>query len=529
MKYRFLLLMIISALSLSACGSNATVDKNISNTEASSPTENLEMGEEVSYDWIELSDLRTYENIRDAFDKLIGIQVITNMNDEKFDGKKTGLCYIDMNRSYTSNSTLRFSLNQPKFLELLWGTGNAALKDSVRNTFTDAKTDYDVMLAAINAYYNLFEMTATEFGGSNTLTKAQFLTGLYRAHNPVTQLEANIELKLDVYNPFVNQMLKYSFVDMKDEASYTGRMTRGEALYTLVKMYYADELESAGDVNLILDTKDGGDITIEDAVKNPDGGAPSDIYKAVVIAEKHGLIDGAESRWDDTITKAEALDLIVKTYSDKVALSNATNNELGINQGITSNTGSELGSEQFTVSVTGEIKFSQQLKDAINNSLDKHGVPRNYGKNVLDSYVSKVADKDNSKVHYDILDDIVKDLNISINNHQNQNNNSGNNGSNSNTGNTNNGGNTNSNSGSNNNGSGNTKVEIDDDGYIYENDNEYPSGNIYEEDDEYIPPQMEDPTAGVPEEGLNFNDESANKGDDDYSSGELIGNVEINP
>ena len=81
--------------------------------------------------------------------------------------------------------------------------------------------------------------------------------------------------------------------------------------------------------------------------------------------------------------------------------------------------------------------------------------------------------------------------------------------------------------GSSNNGNGSTgKTEVDNDGYIFEDNNEYPSGSI--NDGTSTPPdtffQEDDPSGGI-----DFTGQFDNNCEREDSSGELIGNVEINP
>ena len=82
------------------------------------------------------------------------------------------------------------------------------------------------------------------------------------------------------------------------------------------------------------------------------------------------------------------------------------------------------------------------------------------------------------------------------------------------------GSNTNNN---NNSGGGNKKQEIDEDGFIYDDENEYPSGNV-NDDEEYIPPDMPDITDG--EEGGSLADRVPGMTE---SNNELVTDIEINP
>lgn len=100
----------------------------------------------------------------------------------------------------------------------------------------------------------------------------------------------------------------------------------------LVSRYFADDLKDVDTKSVTFsDAKDGGDIAgeqkfIEDTkekdywksyelayvTQNPDGGLPTDLYKALVVAKNKGLI-GNETRWDEALTRSEAVEFIVGT------------------------------------------------------------------------------------------------------------------------------------------------------------------------------------------------------------------------
>lgn len=159
----------------------------------------------------------------------------------------------------------------------------------------------------------------------------------------------------------------YSYLNLEDNSlnasTYNGTITRAEAIYTLVQMYYSDEYNSISDKDKasFSDAKNGGNIALkagfitEDketkaitynkywksyelsyALDNADKGMPDDLYKALVVAEKEGIISGSESRWDEGITKSEALNFITKVYSDlgctvNVARGSSTGENLNTN------------------------------------------------------------------------------------------------------------------------------------------------------------------------------------------------------
>ena len=50
-------------------------------------------------------------------------------------------------------------------------------------------------------------------------------------------------------------------------------------------------------------------------LENPDKGVTTDMYKAFVLASSLGIIEAdTESRWDEAITRSEAINMLVDTY-----------------------------------------------------------------------------------------------------------------------------------------------------------------------------------------------------------------------
>ena len=434
MKYKFLLFITISALALTACGNTTNVDTNISSTEIAVPndTENIEMGEEINFEWVELGYLKNYPEFRAAFDELAN-------NNIREDGTKTGMCYVDLDMRYTNNSTLRYVFNIEAFHDRIWNNEEAVAKlvDMAKEVYADINSDTEARLASINAYYNLFATPDGYFNGSDTLTRAEFYTGVYKAHSPVTQLEANVALPTDEYNPFVNQMLPYSYLDLANNTkAYDGVITRGEAIYTLVKMYYGG-LDSAFDskmpsvftdaVCLEVEATDSKSTELNNALQNPDAGVPVEIYKALFVAYGRGIID-RETRWDEGITKTEVLDMLTRIYTDKEmveAVEFSTTENISGNQSEQSennvsgnteqseqtNEESKKGANLHIIKTPdGIIAGSSALKEAINSSLNKHGISTNYQNDILVDYYNVTVNKDNTKIHNDVIDNLVSSL-----------------------------------------------------------------------------------------------------------------------
>ena len=501
-------------------------------------TTNTEMGEDLVFEWRALAFLESYPEFREVFDTTLDI---THMPDGK-----SGICYVTPEFKWTNNGNLRYTFMMPKFKERVWENAEviSKLNESIRLVYVDIENDNEAILAAFNTYYDIFQSPEGYFNGSDTLTRAEFLTGVYRAHNPVSTLEYNIELPENKYNPFVNQMLKYSYLDLKGNTkAYDGVITRAEAIYTLMHMYYTDALSADlsamveglfTDVTLLKSNgSDTKSVELNNAIQNPDNGVPAELCQALAIAKAKGIIDGDESRWDEAITKTEALDMITRIYADadltravkfeinendyqasqdtetdsKVEDTQTNENEQ-TNDNKTEQTddnkqnqpGTDTESKKGTLHIiklpNGRVECSLNLTDTINSALSKAGLSENNFNAIKNDYYNETLDKDNTKIHTDIINKLVTNLKSELDK---INNNSGN---------------------TNNNGS--TKVEVDDNGYVYEDNNEYPSGDISGSDDG---PRMDDPTAG--QEGIDLSDiiaeNTANAGD----GGERVDNPDL--
>ena len=394
----------ISIMTLTACGTTTdSVDsKNIVfNIEADT---NNQM-EDIQVEWKELGSMDNYAEFRELFDNVLGNKVVA-------DGGKIGTCYTNMANYSTNNSTLRFAFNQKDFYTNLWENeeATAKLNEAVKNVYADIKTDSEARLAAINAYYGLFGTPEGYFNGGDSLTRAEFLSGVYKAHNPVSTLEANIELTQDEFNPFVNQMIPNSYLDLTSDtvadSTYSGIITRGEAIYTIVKMYYGHYLDimdsnfstSFSDLELSKKNSNNRAYDLSQAIQDEKFGVPVDIYKAVCIAGIYDLIDGDVSRWNEAITKAEALDLITRAYELTIDGKNNTGETDFGNREV-----EHISKDEF-----GNIVYSLELLNEIDIALKEYGLDESYMGYVKKLYAEQTADKDNTQLHKDIIVNYVK-------------------------------------------------------------------------------------------------------------------------
>ena len=318
-----------------------------------------EKGDELVYEWIQLADLKNYEGFRMNFEDTLNVTAFG-------EGGKNGTMYVDLEGNHTNNSTFYFAMMNKKFRAQIDDTDtNRKLVELAKTNYVDVDSDAMAKLAYINAYFNIFEDSEPNyFNGNSALTRAEFLSGVYRAGTPVKDLEEDVEFVAKVdpnseneHTIFAQQMLDYNYLNFSEKSlntqTFSGDITRAEAVYTLVKYFYADDLAAVtGKEAAFADTKNGGDIAskvgfietkkdeetkekykvfkdywmsyeLQYALDNPDKGMPDDLYNAMVVAKQKGLITGSESRWDEAITKAEALNFLVRIYDNMATVTNA--------------------------------------------------------------------------------------------------------------------------------------------------------------------------------------------------------------
>jgi len=393
--------MLIIASQLCGCASSTQKEMlNMYNNNQSITIEianpvSQEQGTEVEFEWKELASLDTYENFRFTVEDALSIITLGEAG-------KNGVLYVDLEGNHTNNSTMMYAFMNQKFRDSVWSDSDtlSAIIAATKENYADVESDAVAKVAFLNAYYNIFnDAEPSYFNGYQTLTRAEFLEGIYKACNPVSELEVNQDLMAavdstgkDTSVPFASAMLEYNYLGLADKSlnngTYNSTISRAEAIYTLVQMFYKTEYDATtGKESAYSDTKNGGDIatkigliqtdkktgvvTTHDyltsyelsyALQNPDGGMPDDLYRAMVVARNHGIITSTESRWDEGITKGEALTFLVNMFNNMNAL---TNSDRGISNGEVVNqidwesinpaTHSTYNSEDNTVTIDDEI------------------------------------------------------------------------------------------------------------------------------------------------------------------------------
>ena len=221
------------------------------------------------------------------------------------------------------------------------------LNEAVLGNYVDlddkSSTD-EIRLAAINAYFNIFpaDEDAGEFNANSYLTRAQFMSGLAKAHLPAQDgAKASAETVEQIgdgkYSVYAELMSDKAYLDLASKSlnkgSINGLITRAEVGYMIASTYYPEELKAV-DVNakneVYSDVKNAGDMAADAEtsgkdqykaanlsymVEHPSKGLDEELYKAMVVCYKHGVFgSGSNSKWDEPITKLEALQTLENVY-----------------------------------------------------------------------------------------------------------------------------------------------------------------------------------------------------------------------
>lgn len=296
---------------------------------------NQEQGTESALDWQELASLSTNPDLRDSWDDILMITPT--------DTGKNGVLYVNAEGNNEPNNTLRVALHNSEFLKYLDSEADSLqLSNAVQGNYADLEENDTAraLYMGINGYFNLLPDANPNYANpDSTLQRNEFMAMVFRAETPVQDLTADNAFADAVgqsdYNIYAQGLAENSYLDTASKSlnnlTANGIITRAEALYLLVSRYFSDDMASV-DVKTATfnDAKDGGDIAskqkfIEDgtqkdywksyeltyAIQNPDDGLPTDLYKALIVAKSKGLV-GDVTRWDEALTRSEAIEFLVK-------------------------------------------------------------------------------------------------------------------------------------------------------------------------------------------------------------------------
>lgn len=311
---------IFAVMGMTACGNK---DNSSSETTTSSIAEDSREEKTELLKWTELSKLDTYKDFRAEFDKAFEIKTEGD--------KKSGCLYIDTQDKETGNSTLLYALSNKTAREHIAKKDTVnKLKEAVKKEYTDLK-DADEQAAVYNAYFDILPSDSDNiFNGSSTLTRSQAMALVMRASTPVTSSGEPDDYKsftdkvgLNSYTPFAAAEDKNVYLSTEtglDQTTAEGSMTRGEYVYLVMTSIYGTDAISKVDTtkSKLTDCTELKDATgtnaeiLTESLKTPTNGAPTEIVKALIKAQSLGAID-PETRWDEAITKTEAIDIYVNS------------------------------------------------------------------------------------------------------------------------------------------------------------------------------------------------------------------------
>lgn len=313
---------------------------------------NEEQGEESSLEWEQLALLTINPDLRKSWDDTLNITPT--------DTGKNGILYVDAEGNNEPNNTLRVALHNREFVKYLENESDTTkLAEASAGNYVDLESD-DIMKSVymgINGYFNLLPDSSPNYANpDSTLQRNEFMAMVFRAETPVQDLEADTAFSDAVgasdYNIYAQGVAQNSYLDLQSKSlnnlTANGTITRAEAIYTIVSRYFADDLKDVDTKNTTFtDAKDGGNIAeqqkfIEDgtqkdywksyeltyALQNPDNGLPTDLFKALAVAKDKGLIT-SETRWDEALTKSEAIELLVTALMQETGVT-----EFNAKQGI---------------------------------------------------------------------------------------------------------------------------------------------------------------------------------------------------
>lgn len=356
-----------------------------------------EQGEENTLTWVELAQLETNPTLRNSWDDIL---LIT-----KTDAGKNGILYVNAAGENENNNTLAVALHNREFQKIfendstVRSLADAAVSNYADLEISDTNNRNELLKAVymgINAYFNLLpDNTPNYCNADSTLTRGEFMAMVFRADTPVSELTSDGILTNAVgqseYNIYAQGVTSDSYLDLESKSlnnmTYNGNITRAEAIYILVSRYYNNELQLVDVKNsgvTFSDAKDGGNIAeqqkfIENgekktywksyeltyALQNADDGLPTDLYKAMVVANQVGLIS-SETRWDEAITRSESLELLIKALMNEKGIDIFTAKQGTINgYEITDNTENTAGIGEDVVAEPSEL-------DAAINSYDEN-------------------------------------------------------------------------------------------------------------------------------------------------------------
>ena len=355
MKKRSLILILLGVLCLVGC-SNKTSNNLLKKLEYEEIIEvmvadpeyaNNGWGTLQSTDWEELAYRENYSDFRMQVDCILNITPCGNNG-------KNGVLYVNEKGEQTDNATMYMAFMNQAFIDNYWN--NESVKEQLESFACQLYGDVNIEIrdgAFVNGYWNLFNESVGDelyLDGYITVTREEFLTAVDKSYHPVSVSELKeVDGELAFYVPiedesleYVSRMLPYTYLNSGDaslnEITYYASISKAEAIYVLVQMFYPEEFKNTTGEEVLDGYTNGGNIALEQgwldkideettkyvisaelAYGIENNVLPNDLYRAMVVAEKHGLTDdmmeeGTKFVWSEGITRADTLRLLIDVY-----------------------------------------------------------------------------------------------------------------------------------------------------------------------------------------------------------------------
>lgn len=343
-KRVFSFLLALCLMMLCACSKESKI-ANVISKQWISP-EQKKMLEEL--DWIEVGSRTDKQELRSAWDELLGVTGDT--------GNKSGGPYVTSDGENDNNITLQKALHNYDYYTYFDKTCDARvsekLYEAVKEYYEDSEDtslfESASLYMGLNAYFNILKDNQEKYcGWEESLTRAEAMSGLMKATRPVSpDISEDEDFKKAVgesqYNVFAQELNKTSFVSTEDGSlnseTYNEPITRGEVVYMLINTYYPSSLETVsidGDTPFVkqyyLDIENAGNIAekhgftgeasaikvVEYMAENPDEGVDERLFKAFDVALKKKIITPTDfyARLTEPCTRAEYMEMLVKTLA----------------------------------------------------------------------------------------------------------------------------------------------------------------------------------------------------------------------
>lgn len=245
------------------------------------------------------------------------------------------------------------------FIEEFWNGSNNTkiinrLNELSEKEYADVeKIGGDALYASLNLYWNLFadfkDKKGVYYCGKAPLTREEFYALAYRAqttrplepeeYDPSTDPFTLAVCPADhdpVYLKYARHVDQYAWISTEDSSlnqlSIDKYITRAEAIYMIVMQNFPDLYEQAKDASpAYSDTTSNGDLagklgfkssdgtgnkywrayTLKYMIDNLDKGMQSELYRAMVVAKALNLINDTKARYNEAISRNEAIQLII--------------------------------------------------------------------------------------------------------------------------------------------------------------------------------------------------------------------------